>query len=63
MLHVVPPMGTSNEIKNCKELINEAGYIDVNKSTMQHTKYSNVFAIGDCAGSPNSKTAASIGIL
>lgn len=61
MLHVVPPMGTPSEIKNCKDLTNEAGFIDVNKSTMQHTKFANIFAIGDCASSPNSKTAASIG--
>lgn len=59
MLHAVPPMSAPNELAQCKELINEAGFVDVNKSTMQHVKYKNVFAIGDCSGSPNSKTAAS----
>lgn len=61
MLHAVPPMGTPQEIKACKDLTNEAGFIDVNKSSMQHVKFPNIFAIGDCASSPNSKTAASVG--
>ncbi|XP_013112167.2 sulfide:quinone oxidoreductase, mitochondrial [Stomoxys calcitrans] len=58
MLHVVPPMSTPDELSKCKELVNAAGFVDVDKSTMQHVKYSNVFAIGDCSASPNSKTAA-----
>lgn len=61
MLHVVPPMGTPNELAQCKELVNEAGFVDVDKCTMQHVRYSNVFAIGDCSASPNSKTAAAAG--
>ncbi|KAL9907940.1 sulfide quinone oxidoreductase [Glossina fuscipes fuscipes] len=59
MLHVVPPMSAPDQLAQCKDLVNEAGFVDVNKSTMQHVKYKNVFAIGDCSGSPNSKTAAS----
>ncbi|XP_073839518.1 sulfide quinone oxidoreductase [Musca autumnalis] len=58
MLHVVPPMSTPTELANCKELVNETGFVDVNKDTMQHVRYQNVFAIGDCSSSPNSKTAA-----
>lgn len=63
MLHAVPPMSAPDELARCKDLVNEAGFVDVNKSTMQHVKYKNVFAIGDCSGSPNSKTAASAGTL
>lgn len=59
LLHVVPPMSPPNELTACKDLINSTGFVDVNESTMQHNKYKNVFAIGDCAGTPNSKTAAS----
>ncbi|XP_030380227.1 sulfide:quinone oxidoreductase, mitochondrial [Scaptodrosophila lebanonensis] len=59
MLHAVPPMSAPDELTKCKELVNESGFVDVDKSTLQHTKYKNVFAIGDCSGSPNSKTAAS----
>lgn len=42
-------------------LTNAAGFVDVNPSTMQHVKHSNVFAIGDCSSTPNSKTMAAIG--
>ncbi|XP_044259033.1 sulfide:quinone oxidoreductase, mitochondrial, partial [Tribolium madens] len=58
MLHVTPPMSTPPALKNCRNLTNEAGFVDVDKSTLQSTKFSNVFAIGDCSSSPNSKTAA-----
>lgn len=42
-------------------LTNAAGFVDVNPSTLQHVKHSNVFAIGDCSSTPNSKTMAAIG--
>ncbi|XP_030560753.1 sulfide:quinone oxidoreductase, mitochondrial [Drosophila novamexicana] len=58
MLHAVPPMSAPEALTRCKQLINEAGFVDVDQSTLQHTKYKNVFAIGDSSGSPNSKTAA-----
>lgn len=61
MLHAVPPMSAPDALTRCKQLINEAGFVDVNQSTLQHKKYQNVFAIGDSSGSPNSKTAASAG--
>lgn len=61
MLHVAPPQSTPEVLKRCKELTNEAGFVTVDKSTMQHEKYPNVFAIGDCSSSPNSKTAAAAG--
>lgn len=40
------------------DLVNEAGFVDVNKWTMRHKIYPNVFALGDCSATPNSKTAA-----
>lgn len=40
------------------DLVDEAGFVNVNKFTMQHKKYANIFALGDCSNSPNSKTAA-----
>jgi len=36
------------------------GWVEVNKGTMQHTRFSNVFAIGDCSNVPTSKTAAAV---
>jgi sulfide:quinone oxidoreductase len=36
------------------------GWVDVDKNTLQHKKYSNVFGIGDCTNVPTSKTAAAV---
>ncbi|XP_017769490.1 PREDICTED: sulfide:quinone oxidoreductase, mitochondrial [Nicrophorus vespilloides] len=60
MLHVTPPMSTPDVLRTCKDLVNDAGYVDVDKDTLRSTKFGNVFAIGDCGNSPNSKTAASV---
>lgn len=60
LLHVTPPMSSPDALKTCKDLTNEAGFLDVNKDSLQHTKYRNIFGIGDCMSSPNSKTAASV---
>lgn len=60
MLHVTPPMSTPDVLRKCKPLVTELGFVDVNKDTLQHNNIKNVFAIGDCSSSPNSKTAASV---
>jgi sulfide:quinone oxidoreductase len=39
---------------------NPAGYVEIDKNTMQHARYPNVFALGDAGSSPNSKTGAAI---
>ncbi len=39
---------------------NPAGYVEIDKHTMQHTRYPNVFALGDAGSSPNCKTGAAI---
>lgn len=44
-------------------LVDSAGYVDVDKYTLQHVKYANVFAIGDCTNAPTSKTAAAAGTM
>jgi sulfide:quinone oxidoreductase len=59
MLHVTPPQSPPEVIKN-SPLANEGGWIDVNQNTLQHTKYGNVFALGDAGSTPNSKTAAAV---
>lgn len=53
-------MSTPDELKNCTDLVNEAGFVNVNKFTLRHLKHLNVFALGDCASTPNPKTAAAI---
>lgn len=52
-------MATPVSLSSCTQLVTPTGFVDVNKDTLQHNKYKNVFAIGDCSSSPNSKTAAS----
>ena len=60
MLHVTPPMGPNLVIKG-SPLADEAGWLDINKDTLQHNKYPNVFGIGDCTSLPTSKTGAAVG--
>ncbi|MCO4339963.1 NAD(P)/FAD-dependent oxidoreductase [Staphylococcus agnetis] len=59
MLHVTPPMGPLDFVKE-SGLTDEAGWIDVNPSTLQHTQFNNVFALGDASNAPTSKTGAAI---
>nr|XP_020645730.1 sulfide:quinone oxidoreductase, mitochondrial [Pogona vitticeps] len=59
MLHVTPPMGPPAVLLN-SPVADGAGWLDVNKETLQHRKYPNVFGIGDCTNLPTSKTAAAI---
>ncbi|KAI8096641.1 uncharacterized protein BX664DRAFT_324520 [Halteromyces radiatus] len=58
-LHVAPPQGPPTFIKESK-LADAAGWVDVNKDTLRHNKYKNVFSLGDCSSLPTSKTAAAI---
>lgn len=59
MIHVVPPMSAPDFIKK-SPLAGETGWVDVNKSTMQHVRYPNVFSLGDASSLPTSKTAAAV---
>ncbi|CAF0767339.1 unnamed protein product [Brachionus calyciflorus] len=59
LLHVCPPMKPFDEIKK-SPLVDQTGYVDLDKHTLQHKKYPNVFGIGDCTNLPTSKTAAAI---
>ena len=59
LLHVTPNMAPPDFIK--KSLLStEGGWVDVNKDTMQHNHFDNVFSCGDCSSLPTSKTAAAI---
>ncbi len=59
ILHLAPPQSAPDFIK-ASPFSNEAGWIDVNINTLQHNKYSNVFAVGDAAALPTAKTGAAI---
>lgn len=59
MLHVTPPQAPPEFVKN-SALANDAGWVDVDQHSLRHTKFSNVFSLGDVCSAPNSKTAAAI---
>ena len=59
MIHVTPPQSAPDFIKS-SPLANAAGWVDVHDKTLQHTKYPNVFGLGDVASTGNAKTAAAI---
>lgn len=59
MIHVVPPQTAPDFIK-VSPLADAGGWIDVDKDTLRHVKYDNVFGLGDAANTPNAKTAAAV---
>ncbi|MDA0686073.1 MAG: FAD/NAD(P)-binding oxidoreductase [Bacteroidetes bacterium] len=59
IIHVTPPQSSPNFIKK-SPLANAGGWVDVDKHTLQHPKFSNVFTLGDASGLPTSKTGAAI---
>lgn len=59
MLHVVPPQSAPDFIRQ-SPLVDQSGWVSVDKKTLRHSAYDNVFALGDCTTTPNSKTAAAV---
>lgn len=62
MCHAVPPQSAPDFIKNSPlaDPNNAFGYVEINKMTMQHSRFPNIFALGDCTNSPCKKTGAAI---
>lgn len=60
--HAVPPQSAPDFIKESplRDQANPLGYVEINKNTMQHSRFPNVFALGDCTNAPCSKTGAAI---
>jgi sulfide:quinone oxidoreductase len=59
MMHVTPPQSAPDFIKK-SALAGEGGWVAVDKHTLQHTKFPNVFSLGDCSSLPCSKTGAAV---
>ena len=57
MIHVCPPQRAPDFVAK-SPLANDAGWVDVNPETLQHSKFSNVFALGDVTSTSNAKTVA-----
>jgi sulfide:quinone oxidoreductase len=64
-IHVVPPMRAPDAVKNSDLAWKDGpfaagGWLEVDKTTLQHRRYANVFGIGDVNGTPRGKTAATV---
>jgi len=59
MIHVTPPQSAPDFVRN-SSIANEAGWVDVDKHTLQHLKYKNIFSLGDASSLPTSRTGAAI---
>jgi len=64
-LHVTPPMSAPKVVKDSplswkKGSAAAGGWVEVDKETLQHPVFKNVFALGDVAGIPMGKTGGSI---
>lgn len=59
MIHVTPPQSAPDFIRQ-SVLANAMGWVDVDKNTLKHVRYANIFSLGDASGLPTSKTGAAI---
>lgn len=61
-LHAVPRQSAPDWVKATPlaDPDSPAGYVDVDKRTLQHRRYPEVFSLGDAGSSPNSKTGAAV---
>jgi len=62
LLHVVPRQSAPDWIKASPiaDPDNAGGYVQIDKNTLRHNRFDNIFALGDAGSSPNSKTGAAI---
>ena len=58
-LHISPPQMAPRELRE-SDVGSAAGWIPVNKETLQHFQYKNIYAIGDVAQVPMGKTGGSV---
>jgi len=60
--HMVPPQSAPDWIKESglDDPDSPFGYMAVDKNSLQHTKYPEIFGLGDATNTPNSKTGAAI---
>lgn len=59
MIHITPPQSAPDFVRN-SPLANEAGWVDVDKYSLQHLRYPNIFSLGDASSLPTSRTGAAI---
>jgi len=64
-INVIPPMRAARALRDSPLAWSSGpwaadGWAEVDRHTLRHARYPNVFAIGDAAGVPKGKTAASV---
>ncbi|MCH8497368.1 MAG: FAD-dependent oxidoreductase [Marinobacter sp.] len=62
-IHAVPPMTAPSPVRESALAWQDGpfvGWLEVDRHTLQHTRYGNVFGVGDVVGTPVGKTAASV---
>lgn len=64
-LNLIPPMRAPPAIRNSalrwqSGPLSADGWIDVDRATLRHQRFANVFGVGDINGVPKGKTAASV---
>lgn len=64
-IHVIPPMRAPEAVRNSplpwqQGAWADEGWAEVDRGTLRHVRYANVFGVGDIAGVPKGKTAASV---
>jgi sulfide:quinone oxidoreductase len=62
LCHAVPPQSAPDFVKTSElaDANNPYGYVEVDKNTLQHMRFANIFSLGDCSNAPCSKTGAAI---
>src|SRR3546814_7010709 len=58
MLHAVPPQVAPQFVADSQLANADTGFVDIDKFTLQHVRYPNVFGVGDAGSTPNAKTMA-----
>lgn len=59
MMHTAPPSVAPKFVRE-SVLVDASGWMAVDKHTLQHQTYGNIFGLGDVAGLPTAKTGAAI---
>ncbi|MFK7864136.1 MAG: TIGR01244 family sulfur transferase [Pseudohongiellaceae bacterium] len=59
MLHVCPPQQSPKFVAD-SALADQSGWLDVDQYTLRHTKFDNVWGLGDVMNTPNAKTMAAV---
>lgn len=59
MLHVSPPQAAPDFVRK-SALAEAAGWCEVDHQTLRHSRYANIFSLGDVCSAPNAKTAAAV---